>query len=40
MTDESQCGGELPAGAAAVPVSDGGSVVVELQPLQEVTHHL
>lgn len=40
MTDESQRGGELPAGAAAVAVSDGASVVVQLQPLQEVTHHL
>lgn len=40
MTNESQRGGELPAGAAAVAISDGASVVVQLQPLQEVTHHL
>lgn len=40
MADESQSSGQFPAGAAAVPVSDGSFVVVELQPLQEVTHHL
>lgn len=31
--NESQRGGELPAGAAAVAVSDDVSVVVQLQPL-------
>lgn len=40
MANEGQRGGELPAGATAVTVGDDVSVVVELQSLQEVTHHL
>lgn len=37
---ESQRGGELPAGAAAVTICNDVPVVVELQLLQEVRHHL
>lgn len=40
MADESQRGGELPACAAAVAVGDDGPVGLELQPLQQVRHHL
>lgn len=40
MADESQRGGELPARAAAVAVGDDAPVGLELQPLQQVRHHL
>lgn len=40
MADESQRGGELPASAAAVAVGDDAPVGLELQPLQQVRHHL
>lgn len=40
MPDESQRCGELPAGATAVTVGNDVSVVVQLQPLQQVVHHL
>lgn len=40
MPDESHRSGELPAGAATVTVGDDVFVVVELQPLQQVPHHL
>lgn len=40
MPDESQRSGELPAGAATVAVSNDVAVVAQLQPLQQILHHL
>lgn len=40
MPDESQRSGELPAGAATVAVGNDVAVVAQLQPLQQILHHL
>ena len=40
MSDESQRSGELSAGAATVTVSNDVFMVAQLQPLQQVVHHL